>query len=322
MTDDDGDKGISDIGNGYWLIEHTGNRTFIIKIDYGDLSQELTLTRSVILDSWPPSDHASSPCGFRLSLCAFLSQFFTIESRWGRKYEPITEHILRQSAMFQYAWFQRSTLIPTDLYDESTVIAAALRCLVLIGDIDYVSANWSGYTFRSGQDFHERLSEVEIDLRKGSHPSVDVWKLPESCKWSESNPARQNSLASMLQTTLQNAQAVLLRGQAEDWPCLFYTFCILELVLSDVKNCEMWTGAFKRAAAELDSCIEEFCHMFHLSTNNFHPLSSEFDIEQYTSLVDGNELVVRHYRDLHQTWMDNSMSYLPTFGLIIDTLLI
>ena len=92
-----------------------------------------------------------------------------------------------------------------------------------------------------------------------------------------------------------------------DWPCLFYAICILRLVIGGLGDAEHWTNAYGLAAMEMEDSLYGLCQIFHFCTNNIQPLSSNFDIGHYASLVDDNELAVKHYYYMCQLWETHSM---------------
>ena len=300
---------MSELHYGIWRFEDSSlDKVLIVTISYGDLSiDELwgdTIRRPIM-----PTDRLMTYQEFMLSMKIFLQQFATLSSRWGRMYEPITEQIIMDAATFQLFWFTRANLIPTDLLDESTLIAAALYCLVLTNDMSQVTGNWRWrLTLSNPAITYEHMADVEKDPNKGTSPAVDIWKFSgREAQPLKAGPPHKRTFASVLRVILQSAQRILYRGRAEDEPYLFYILCILFLVCKDIKDCADWTGAMDEGAEVLEDSLREFCHMFHLSSGNIHPLSPDFDDEAYASMADGNGFAAEHYRELHQLWEDNSM---------------
>lgn len=62
-----------------------------------------------------PADRFMTYREFKTSIVDFLQQFLTMETRWGRNFEMITENIIKSTVRFQLAWFQRGSFIQTDL---------------------------------------------------------------------------------------------------------------------------------------------------------------------------------------------------------------
>lgn len=112
------------------------------------------------------ADATSSPADFRHSLCEFLSQFSTLSSRWVNYFETLTENFIDECAQFQKGHALRSTLLPTNLYDETTLIALSLRCFVISMEIDQVTGTWSTSYFQNNEK-HACLSEFENHLKWG-----------------------------------------------------------------------------------------------------------------------------------------------------------
>ena len=263
---------------------------------------------STVRDLWLPSDHAITPWEFRFSLQDFLQQFYSLPHRWGWEFEHLTEDIICYSAQWQESYFLKSTLMPTNTHNEATVVAASLRCLVISNEITQASHNWSTGCFEREDERYVRLADVERDPRgqsTGIRPSVEVWRLDDDAELPNSIPQDRETLPQILRTTIQMAQRLLYRRRPQDWPSLFYSLCILLLAHGNV-DAGLWTGATDRAGMETKNALRKLCNQFHRTTRNMHPLGSNFDIEQYATLVDDNELAVEHYRRMHQLWMDNS----------------
>lgn len=263
---------------------------------------------STVRDLLLPTDLAISALEFRISLQVFLQQFHSLPHRWGWNYEPLTENIIDSSAQWQEHYLLKSTLMPTHTHNEATVVAASLRCLAISHEIAQISGNWSTSYFQEEDERYVRLADVKRNPRgenSGIRPSVDVWRLEDDAELPESIPQNREKLPHMLRGTIQMAQRLLCRGRPQDWPSLFYVMCILLLVHGDL-DAYFWTESTDRAARETKKAIRKLCRLFHHTTGNMQPLSSDFDIKRYAVLVDDNELAVEHYGRMHQMWMDNS----------------
>lgn len=132
-----------------------------------------------------------------------------------------------------------------------------------------------------------------------------MWTLEQDAQLPDFAPQNRERLPRMIQKTIQMAQRLLYRSRAQDWPWIFYALCILLLVQGDT-DAHLWTEATDRGSKETRKAIQELCHLFHLTTRNTQPLSSDFDIKRYAILVDDNEQAVEHYRRMHELWMANS----------------
>ena len=264
---------------------------------------------SIVVTSMILTDHLMTSREFKTSVSTFLGQFATIGSRWGGMFEMMTEKVLQEAANFQYSWLQRSNLCPIDRLDESTLIAASLCCLTLANEIYQVTINWRvSYRLKYGR--WGRLTELERDPIRGISPAVEICRFP--CKFK--CPPYKRTFGSTLRIILQKLQTILYRRRPEDEPYIFYTLCILALFSNIIGYQNQWTAAFRKADRELRDGVLELCEMYHLSTNNRHPLNSNFDIDEYAALVDGNELVTKHLKTMHDLWMINGSS---TLGLIL-----
>ena len=301
------DEGIRDLGNGWWLFCDELDWTFEVNVGYEGTSVA-ERAASTVRDLVLPTDHATSPWEFRSSLQDFLRQFYSLHQRWGWEYEPLTEEIIRSSALWQESCFLASTLMPTHTHSEATVVAAALRCLVISYDISQITSNWSTRYFQRKDERYLRLADVERNPRGkdlGIQPSICVWRLECDAGLPDSVPQNRETLPQMLQRTFQLAQRLLYRGRPQDWPALFYVFCILLLVSGNI-DASLWTEATHRVAMETKKALRELCDIFHHTTGNMQPLSSDLDLERYAALVNENELAVEHYRRMHQMWLDSS----------------
>lgn len=238
----------------------------------------------------------------------FIFQFFTLESRWGRDLDPIPESNLMHAARFKLRWCKRSTLVPTDLLDESTMIAAALYCLVVTHNFVQITVNWSlSSRPPTPAMVHDRIADVEKDPEDGIYPSVDIWRLAKGAYKRMENTTGKHSLATLLRIILQTTQSIIFRDRPGDELYVFYVLCILSLIRGELQGCSQWTSALKNAEAELRTSLSDLCDMFYILTDNSHPLNSDFDVETYACSVNGNVLLTEHFRALHQLWVHNSM---------------
>jgi hypothetical protein len=108
-----------------------------------------------------------SPWEFRYSLCDFLQQFATIKSRWVNQNEAVTNYIIHKSAQCQKEHALRSTLMPTSLYGDLTIIALALRCLVVTREVDEVIDNWSTRNSSAKTDYTPACQNLRKTLGEG-----------------------------------------------------------------------------------------------------------------------------------------------------------
>ena len=300
-------QGIRDLGNGRWLFCDGPEWTLEVHVSYQGTSY-MEREASTVRDLWLPAGHATSPWEFRFSLQDFLQQFHSIPTRWGKWYEPLTEEIIDSSAQWQERFFVASTLMPTHTYNEATIVAGSLRCLVISNEISQVRSHWTIRQCPDEKQHHYHLTDVERYPRgqdSGILPMIDVWKLASDALLPDSVPQNREVLPQMLKRTIQMAQRLLYRGRPTDWPALFYVLCILLLVHGNLIGA-MWTDAIDEAACETKEALQELCHTFHHITDNMQPLTSELDLERYAALVDDNELAVDHYRRLHHMWLANS----------------
>ena len=307
MEEDLTRQGIRDLGNGRWLFYDGRKWTLEVHISYQGTSFT-ERAASTVRDLWLPADHAISPWEFRFSLQDFLQQFHSIHNRWGWEYEPLTEEIIDSSAQWQEKSFLTSTLMPTHTYNEATIVAASLRCLVISNEISHITSNWSIGQCEDEKPHYFRLTEVERYPRGqnlGIRPLVDVWKLASDARLPDSIPQNREVLPQMLKGTFQMAQRLLYRGRPHDWPALFYVLCILSLVHGNL-SAPMWTEAIDEATSKTKEVLQELCHTFYHVTNNMQPLTSELDLKRYAALVDDNELAVNHYTRMHHMWLANS----------------
>ena len=297
-------QGIRDLGNGRWIFRDGPEWTLEVHVSYQGTSLA-ERAKSTVRDLWLPADHAISPWKFRFSLQDFLQQFHSIPTRWGWEYEPVAEEIIDSSAQWQEKFFVASTLMPTHIHNEATIVAASLRCLVISNEINQITSSWSIGQGPDEKQHYCRLTDVDRDQDWGIRPLVDVWKLASDARLPDSVPQNREVLSQMLKRTFQMAQRLLYRGRPHDWPPLFYVLCILLLVHGNM-SAPLWTEAVDEAARGTKEALQELCHTFHHITDNMQPLTTELDLKRYAALVDDNELAVDHYRRLHDMWLANS----------------
>ena len=266
---------------------------------------------STVRDIWLPADHAVSPWEFRFSVQDFLHQFHSLQNRWGREFEPLTESIISSSAQWQECCSLKSTLMPTHTHSEATVLAASLRCLVISNEVNQISGHWPIRYFQDKDECYLRLADVErnpASENSGISPSVEVWRLNDAPKSLHSVPPNRERLPELLQRTIEIAQRILDRNRPQDWPSLFYALCILSLTSGNI-DASLWTTATVRADLEFKKALRQLCRLFYLATGNVQPLNPAFDIEHYATMVDDNEQAVEHYQRMHQLWIANSEFY-------------
>jgi len=170
-----------------------------------------------------------------------------------------------------------------------------------------VTCHWSGSCLQNDDETSACVREFEKDPLWGIQPAVDVWRLVKNDPHLRSTPLSREALPAMLRRALVTAQHMFYRGRPAEWPCLFYAICILKLVSNQLGYTEHWTEACESTAEEMQTSLYHLSHLFQFGTNNVQPLSSNFDIDHYASLVDDNDLAVKHYLKMHHVWESNSM---------------
>ncbi len=158
-------KAMSDLWSGWWAF-FGQHEDFKARISYDGVSASDANERTV-RDPWITSDTAMSPWEFRYSLCDFLQQFATIKSRWVNQNEAVTNYIIHKSAQCQKEHALRSTLMPTSLYGDLTIIALALRCLVVTREVDEVIDNWSTRNSSAKTDYTPACQNLRKTLGEG-----------------------------------------------------------------------------------------------------------------------------------------------------------
>ena len=115
---------------------------------------------------------------------------------------------------------------------------------------------------------------------------------------------RTNTLRFLLRKTVQTAQKLLLRGQPEDWPTLFYTLCLLMIVYGTFDLSSSFTHVLRRTSREFRKVLKSLIRLFLYCCGDLHPLNNVFDIKSYALMVGGNTLPVEHYMEMNSIWVE------------------
>jgi hypothetical protein len=118
-------------------------------------------------------------------------------------------------------------------------------------------------------------------------------------------------LNTLLKQVLNTAQSMLLRGNPQDWPTIFYVQVLLQMIDSDLERSMQFTSNFSTTWSALKKSRKILAQLFFFCCGeNLHPLAEDFDAEWYSLMVGSgaNPLIVEHYQEQHDVWEQNSRS--------------
>ncbi|KAF2741540.1 hypothetical protein EJ04DRAFT_6053 [Polyplosphaeria fusca] len=256
----------------------------------------------------------------KLKACqAFLDQFSTLDRRWGGLYDSLTEEMIAHAAEYQ----KHISLLdncPLD-QDETWIILLALRCLIASHDLsqlnDMISRDFTtGTIFDQFDDGNFEIYQ-ECKLRNvwraatySLDPMVSLsvcdygeWRYGES-PMEDLNP--ESTMCSLLKRTFNAAESLLLHGRPKDWPTVFYTLYLLQMVHWDLSTCGDWTSAISSITDAVQKALQKLTQLYLLCCGDLHPFSENLDIDWYSLLVGSEEhpIYTEHYSFQHSGWSD------------------
>src|ERR1700733_11571587 len=122
----------------------------------------------------------------------------------------------------------------------------------------------------------------------------------------------------MIEGIVRITQRLHFRRRPKDWPSLFCVLCLLKLILDEIGYASFDT--FNRACGALESVWSMLCQLYHVCTKGNHPLTHDWSVEEYTSLVENDTLAIAHFRLLNDMWVEGtSTSFLCATKILKTT---
>ena len=300
---------LTELADGVWIL-HTGPIHWKIVVDYTSLGREKVFESAIVDLPW--FVNGDSVAEERdTAYVKFLNQFEKIQVRWN-DYEPITEDIISSAANYQKSLLQVESRGLWEA-DEDILVLLALRCLVVSHDLSEIGGNLP-CRWMIDEDFdykYWRIAEAELcphPRRPHSgqmlDPSIELWQMSEDYELPNDRKEHTNTLHFLLRKTFQTAQKLLLRGRPEDWPTLFYTLCLLMIIYGTFDLASSFTRVLHRTSREFYQALKSLIRLFLYCCGDLHPLNNAFDIRWYALMVGGNTLLVEHYMEMNNIWVE------------------
>jgi hypothetical protein len=228
---------------------------------------------------------------------------------------------------------------PNDLSTESTAIALALNCFVLLHDIDDAPGHYWGDLEDDDVLMEEARVEERPDGKKELVPLIRV-------EYKEGGPPRPRQRSSrpgwdpgapvgkMLQHLAHLTWQILDKRDPKDWPTVLYVLCILQFIRKIDQLPVDWTEPLSAGLDSVRYFTWQLCRLYYISTDGGRPLTFDFEDEsdddhssdpreasghkslvgsrkKYEDLAGGSARAIEHYYILFELWMDGGECAVP-----------
>jgi hypothetical protein len=290
-------KGLPGFGSSEWFLPTGDGFSLRIRMKYDDPDFE-------IHDHGLSSYLAATRPQSKDSLLEFLKQFHDINSRWDNQYGPVTENAIILCAEIQEDTLSRTSQIPANLSEEILLIALSLRALAFAHNFTLFEWNFPWVP-------HVETFFLQPKMIRDKNPSLEVWRCDPATESESAFLGHDGGgqLSSMIEDIVRITQRLHFRRRPKDWPSLFCVLCLLKLILDEIRLFD----TFNCARDALESVLSMLCQLYHVCTKGNHPLTHDWSVEEYTSLVENDTLAIAHFRLLNDTWVEGtSTSFLCT----------
>ena len=272
------------------------------------MTYDSTSAKSIFRDFRSVAGRGSALSQPALPLLDFLKQFDNVNSRWPNKYAQLTVSIIPRCATFQAALLSRTSPPPKTPSDEMTLIALSLRCLVLTHEIAFANGSLSIFAFEDGEAL------IRVDRLYDCHPFLEVSRSSNVSQAKSTTPKRKNeeSLSSMLENLLQTTQRLMFRRKPQDWPLLLCTLCLLSMIKDNLSPSSPWMSSLQPSSQAMSSVFSSLCSVFEICSKMLHPLSNDWNEDEYKLLVNDDALLVGILQWMHDEWLEGAVT-LPLF---------
>ena len=293
-------EGLAGFGSSEWFLPIGDGFNLRIRMKYDDPKFEI---RDYGLSSYLAATQPQS----KDSLRDFLKQFHDINTRWGNYYEPATEDLITLCAQIQEDILSRTLRMPANLSEESLLIALSLRTLAFAHNLSMVTMN-----LPLGSNVGMNFLQPEVIQDK--NPSVEIWTCSPATESASAYLGHDGGrqFSSMIEDIVGITQRLLFRRRPKDWPSLFCVLFLLNLILQEIRV-RLWVDTFDCAYEALKSVWSMLCQLYHVCTKGNHPLTHDWSVEEYTSLVENDTLAIAHFRFLNNMWVEGTSTsfYVP-----------
>ena len=190
--------------------------------------------------------------------------------------------------------------MPTNLSEEILLIALSLRTLAFAYNYSLVAINLP---------LGPRMETcfLQPEMVQDENPSLEIWTCSPATESASAclghDGGRQFS--SMIEDIVRITQRLHFRRRPKDWPSLFCVLCLLKLILDQI-NGFPFLDTFGCAHGALESVWSMLCQLYHVCTKGNHPLTHDWSVEEYTSLVENDTLAIAHFRFLNDMWIEGT----------------
>jgi hypothetical protein len=286
-------EGLPGFGSNEWFLPTKDGFDLRIRMKYDDPKFEI---RDHDLSSYLAATQPQS----KDSLLDFLKQFHNINSRWNNHYEYVTENIITLCAEIQEDMLSRTSRIPANLSEEILLIALSLRTLAFAHNFSLIVLNLPWYP-RVGGYF------LQPKTVRDKNPSLEIWRCGSATESASACSGHDGGeqLSSMIEDIVRITQRLHFRRRPKDWPSLFCVLCLLKLILGAI-DYHPSIDTFRCAHDALESAWSMLCQLYHVCTRGNHPLTHDWSVEEYTSLVGNDTFAIARFRLLNDMWVEGT----------------
>jgi hypothetical protein len=255
---------------------------------------------------------------FKDSLVDFLLQFHDINSRWEGYISSFYGDFIMQCAQIQEDILSEASPTPENLSEDVLLIAISLRALALAHNLELVA-----YSLPCCTDT-EMLSHtfLQPEIVRDENPSIEIWKCvstPQMVSGQlEDNDGGQ--LPVIIQDIVRITQRMLFRRTPKDWPSLLCVLFLLKLICFQFYSSCNWLEFSNIKMEALENVWSLLCGLYSVCTKGHDPLTSDWNCEEYASLVGSDKLAVAHFTSLNKLWLDIGTTHHSCLTEILETL--
>ncbi len=272
------------------------------------MTYDTTSAKSIFRDFRSVAGRVSALSQPAIPILDFLKQFDDVNSRWPNEYEQHTVSIIKRCATFQAALLSRKSPPLNTPSDELALIALSLRCLVLTHEVTLADGSLSIWAFEDGE------TSIRVDRVHDRDPFIEISRSSKVSQASSITPKRKNeeSLSSMLENLIQTTQRLMFRRKPQDWPLLLCTLCLLSMIKNNLDPFTLWMRSLRPCSQAMSSVFSTLCSVFEICSKMLHPLSDDWNEDEYKLLVNDDALLVGIYQWMHDEWLEGAAT-LPFF---------
>ncbi|KAL8725004.1 MAG: hypothetical protein Q9166_007627 [cf. Caloplaca sp. 2 TL-2023] len=292
------------LGPGQWRIWHDDGVIYNLNLKFHHTPYDIVKKRTLV-DLDPRFDYRNMPMRSINFLFVFLNQFEEFDARCPNWHESGTECLINQCAQYQKDILVRESPILPDQFDQVTLVAMLLRCLVMSLDISKVDGNYSRLCVLDGPGVLEMRPEEDSDYW-GLSPAITIQRIDRPSNQRKNMRASNSpeSLPVILTKAVATAQHIISRRRPQDFPCLIYCLCLLNLIAGALRTEAEFMSPVGPAKDMLYDILYTLCDLYTFCSGDVHPLMEDIDISAYQVLADNDPIAVRHFEALSQLWKE------------------